>query len=158
MERFVIQGGRKLKGTIRVKGAKNAALKLLAACLLTDQEWTISNVPQIEDIFRMVELLKGVGVEVKMSLPGVYRVRAKNIQTTHLEPSIAQKLKGSILMAGPLLARQGEAIFPQPGGCVIGQRPRDIFLAGFEAFGAKVKENRCGYRLIAKQLKGTKFV
>lgn len=158
MERFVIRGGRKLKGTIRVKGAKNAALKLLAACLLTDQEWTISNVPQIEDIFRMVELLKGVGVEVKKSLPGTYRVKAKNIQTTHLEPSIAQKLKGSILMAGPLLARQGEAIFPQPGGCVIGQRPRDIFLAGFEAFGAKVKENRGGYRLITRQLKGTKFV
>ena len=158
MERFVIQGGRKLKGTIRVKGAKNAALKLLAACLLTDQEWTISNVPQIEDIFRMVELLKGLGVEVKRSSSGVYRVRAKNIQTTHLEPNIAQKLKGSILMAGPLLARQGEAIFPQPGGCVIGQRPRDIFLAGFEAFGAKVKENGCGYRLIARQLKGTKFV
>ena len=101
MEKFVIQGGKKLKGTIRVKGAKNAALKLLAASLLTDQEWTISNVPQIEDIFRIVELLKGVGVEVKRSSPGVYRVRAKNIQTTHLEPNIAQKLKGSILMAGP---------------------------------------------------------
>jgi len=158
MERFVIQGGRKLKGTISVKGAKNSALKLLAACLLTDKKWTISNVPQIEDIFRMVELLKGVGVEVKSSSLGVYQVRAKNIQTTHLEPSIAQKLKGSILMAGPLLARQGEAIFPQPGGCVIGQRPRDIFLAGFKAFGAKVKENKSGYRLIARQLKGTKFV
>ncbi len=158
MERFVIKGGRPLKGTIRVKGAKNAALKLLAACLLTDQEWTISNVPQIEDIFRMIELLEGVGVEVKRNSSGIYQVRAKNIRATHLEPNIAQKLKGSILMAGPLLARQGEAIFPQPGGCVIGQRPRDIFLAGFEAFGTKVKKSRCGYRLMAKQLKGTKFV
>ena len=158
MERFVIKGGRKLKGTIKVKGAKNAALKLLAACLLTDQEWTISNVPQIEDIFRLVELLKGVGVEVKNNSSGIYRIRAKNIQTTRLEPSIAQKLKGSILMAGPLLARQGEVVFPHPGGCVIGQRPRDIFLAGFEAFGAKVKTNRKGYHLTAKKLKGTKFV
>ena len=158
MEKFVIKGGRKLKGTIKVKGAKNAALKLLAACLLTDQEWTISNVPQIEDIFRLVELLKGVGVEVKNNSSGIYRIRAKNIQTTRLEPSIAQKLKGSILMAGPLLARQGEVVFPHPGGCVIGQRPRDIFLAGFEAFGAKVKTNRKGYHLTAKKLKGTKFV
>ncbi len=158
MERFVIKGGRKLKGTIKVKGAKNAALKLLAACLLTDQEWTISNVPQIEDIFRLVELLKGVGVEVKNNSSGIYRIRAKNIQTTRLEPNIAQKLKGSILMAGPLLARQGEVVFPHPGGCVIGQRPRDIFLAGFEAFGAKVKTNRKGYHLTAKKLKGTKFV
>ena len=158
MERFVIKGGRKLKGTIKVKGAKNAALKLLAACLLTDQEWTISNVPQIEDIFRLVELLKGVGVEVKNNSSGIYRIRAKNIQTTRLEPNIAQKLKGSILMAGPLLARQGEVVFPHPGGCVIGQRPRNIFLAGFEAFGAKVKTNRKGYHLTAKKLKGTKFV
>ena len=158
MERFVIKGGRKLKGTIKVKGAKNAALKLLAACLLTDQEWTISNVPQIEDIFRLVELLKGVGVEVKNNSSGIYRIRAKNIQTTRLEPNIAQKLKGSILMVGPLLARQGEVVFPHPGGCVIGQRPRDIFLAGFEAFGAKVKTNRKGYHLTAKKLKGTKFV
>ena len=158
MEKFVIQGGRKLNGTIRVKGAKNAALKILAACLLTDKEWTISNVPQIEDIFRLIELLKGLGVIVENSSPGVYRVRAKNIQTTSLEPNIAQKLKGSILMAGPLLARQGEVIFPHSGGCVIGQRPRDIFLDGFKAFGVKVKENKGEYHLLTKKLKGTKFV
>jgi len=158
MEKFVIQGGRKLNGTIRVKGAKNAALKILAACLLTDKEWTISNVPQIEDIFRLIELLKGLGVIVENSSPGVYRVRAKNIQTTSLEPNIAQKLKGSILMAGPLLARQGEVIFPHSGGCVIGQRPRDIFLDGFKAFVVKVKENKGEYHLLTKKLKGTKFV
>lgn len=158
MERFVIRGGRPLKGTIRVKGAKNAALKILAACLLTDQEWTIANVPQIEDIFRQIELLKGVGARVENSSPGIYQVRAKNIQTTHLEPNIAQKSKGSIVMAGPLLARCGEVSFPHPGGCVIGQRPRDIFVAGFKAFGAQVKENRRGYHLKTKQLKGTKFV
>lgn len=158
MEKFVIRGGQRLRGTISVNGAKNAALKLLAACLLTDQEWIISNVPQIEDIFRLVELLRGVGVEVKNNSSGTYQLRAKNIQTTRLEPNIAQKLKGSILMVGPLLARRGEVIFPHPGGCIIGQRPRDIFLAGFEAFGAKVKTNRRGYHLTAKKLKGTKFV
>jgi UDP-N-acetylglucosamine 1-carboxyvinyltransferase len=158
MERFVIKGGQSLEGTIRVNGAKNAALKILAACLLTDKEWTISNVPQIEDIFRLIELLKGVGVKVESGSKGVYRLRAKNIETTYLDPNIASRLKGSILMAGPLLARCGEATFCQPGGCVIGQRPRDIFLAGFEAFGARVKEDRKGYHLKTKKLKGTKFV
>jgi UDP-N-acetylglucosamine 1-carboxyvinyltransferase len=158
MERFIIRGGQPLKGVIRVKGAKNAALKLLAASLLTDQQWTISNVPQIEDVFCLVELLKSVGAEVSSSSKGVYQIKAKNIQRASLEPSIAKKLKGSILMAGPLLARCGEATFPHPGGCVIGQRPRDIFLAGFQAFGVRVKENRKGYHLTARKLKGTKFV
>ena len=91
MERFVIKGGQKLKGTIRVKGAKNAALKILAACLLSDKKWTVSNVPQIEDVFRQLELLEGLGVEVKNRTEGVYQLRAKNIQTTNLEPNIAQK-------------------------------------------------------------------
>lgn len=158
MEKFVIRGGWPLKGTIEVKGAKNAALKVLAASLLSDQEWTISNVPQIEDIFRLVELLKGIGAEVENDSYGLYRLKAKNILTSYLEPSIAQKLKGSILMAGPLLARCGQVFIPYPGGCVIGQRPRDIFLDGFKAFGAQIKENRKGYHLFAKKLKGTKFV
>jgi UDP-N-acetylglucosamine 1-carboxyvinyltransferase len=158
MEKFVIRGGRPLKGTIEVKGAKNAALKVLAASLLSDEEWTVSNAPQIEDIFRLIELIKGIGAEVKSDLNGVYRIRVKDIKDTHLEPGIAQKLKGSILVAGPLLARKGEAVFPHPGGCVIGQRPRDIFLDGFESFGAKIRESRKGYHLTAKKLKGTKFV
>ncbi len=159
MAKFVIRGGRKLKGTIKVSGAKNAALKLLAASLLTDKEWTISNVPQIEDIFRLIELLKGVGAQVENKSTGLYSIKARHITTVHLEPEIARKLKGSILIAAPLLVRQGQAVLPRPGGCVIGQRPRDIFLAGFEAFGVKVKEDRCGYYLTAsRQLKGTRFV
>ncbi len=158
MERFVIRGGRPLKGTIRVKGAKNAALKLLAASLLADEPWTISNVPQIEDVFRLIELIKGVGAEVESNKRESYQIKAKDIQETYLEQGIAQKLKGSILMAAPLLARRGRVVLPHPGGCVIGQRPRDIFLDGFEAFDVRVKENRSGYHLTTKQLKGTKFV
>lgn len=157
MDKFVIKGGKKLKGEIEVKGAKNFALKVLAASLLTGEEWTISNVPQIEDVFRQIELLKSVGAKVKNS-QGTYRIKAENIQATHLNSGVAQKLKGSILMAGPLLARQGEVKLPIPGGCVIGQRPRDIFIDGFKAFGANIKESRKGYHLTAKKLKGTKFV
>jgi len=158
MDKFVIRGGRKLKGEVAVKGAKNMALKVLAAALLTGEEWIISNVPQIEDVFRQVELLKHIGVTVATGTPGTYQIKAENIQASNLNCGIAQKLKGSILMVGPLLARNGEVRFPVPGGCVIGQRPRDIFIDGFKAFGATVKENRQGYYLAAKKLKGTKFV
>jgi len=158
MERFVIKGNQPLGGTIKVNGAKNAALKILAACLLTDKKITVSNVPQIEDIFRLIELLKKIGVEIENGSKGVYQLRAKNIKTTQLNPDVASRLKGSILTVGPLLARCGEADFCRPGGCVIGQRPHDIFMDGFKAFGAKIKESRKGYHLSVKQLKGTKFV
>jgi len=158
MEKFVIKGGKKLKGEIKVNGAKNAALKILAACLLTDKEIIVSNVPQIEDIFRLIELLKEIGVNVNNSSKGVYQLEAKNIKTTQLNPAIASRLKGSILTVGPLLARQGQAIFCRPGGCVIGARPHDIFIDGFKSFGIKVKENKEGYHLSATQLKGAKFI
>lgn len=158
MEKFVIKGGRRLKGTIKVNGAKNAALKLLAASLLTDRPWTISNVPAIEDIFRIIELLKGIGVEVESRGSRTYTLQAKDIISTQIDPEIGQKLKGSILMAGPLLARKGQVKFPCPGGCVIGQRPRDIFLDGFQSFGAKVRVNKKSYSLSVKKLKGTKFI
>lgn len=158
MDKFIIQGGRKLQGEIAVKGAKNLALKVLAASLLTDEEWVVSNVPQIEDVFRQVELLKHIGAAVVADGQGTYRIRAADIRASHLNCGIAQKLKGSILMVGPLLAREGEVRFPVPGGCVIGQRPRDIFIDGFKAFGAEVKESPKGYCLTAKKLKGTKFV
>lgn len=158
MEKFVIKGSKPLRGEIRVNGAKNAALKLLAASLLADEEWTISNVPQIEDIFRLLELLKSVGADVQSNRKGVYRIEAKKVNADGLDLDVAKKLKGSILMSGPLLARCGRAIFSQPGGCVIGQRPRDIFLDGFKAFGVKIKESPKGYSLSANQLKGTRFV
>jgi len=158
MEKFIIKGGKKLNGEIKVNGAKNAALKILAACLLTDREWIVSNVPQIEDVFRLLELLKGIGVDIKNNSKGVYNLKAKNIDSSLLRSDIAEKLKGSILMTGPLLARLGKASLFQPGGCVIGQRPRDIFLEGFKSFGVKIKEDKKECRLSVNKLKGTKFV
>lgn len=158
MEKFIIKGGRPLKGEIRVNGAKNFALKVLAASLLTDKDWEISNVPLIEDVLRQIELLKSLGAAVEKKNKGVFRIKAEKIRTTCLDCAIASKLKGSILMAASLLAREGEAVAPQSGGCVIGQRPRDIFLDGFKAFGIKIKEDKQGYRLTTRGLKGTKFV
>lgn len=157
MGRFVIKGGKSLKGTIKVNGAKNFALKVLAASLLSDQQWNISNIPQIEDVLRQIELLKAIGVDIKKDKE-IYQIKADKIKTASLDCALASRLKGSILMAAPLLIRKGEAVFPRPGGCVIGQRPRDIFLDGFKAFGVNIKENKKGYHLTAKGLKGNKFV
>ncbi len=158
MGRFVIKGSCRLSGEIKVNGAKNAALKILAASLLTDKKWTIDNIPQIEDVFRLIELLKNIGVRVDKIGSRKYQVQAQEIKTSHLKPEIACRLKGSILMAGPLLARLGKAELPRPGGCVIGQRPRDIFIEGFKAFGVKAHKKGGAYQLEAKQLEGAKFI
>ena len=157
-EKFLIEGGKKLKGEISVKGSKNTALKVLSACLLTDEPWTVSNVPQIEDIFRTIELLEKLGVKITKHESGIYELQAKNIKSNQIDFQIGQRLKSSILMAGPLLARKGVAEFPHPGGCVIGQRPRDLFLDGFKAFGAEIKIKKQGWKITAKKIKACKFI
>src|SRR3989344_3823133 len=121
--RFVVEGlgGKKtLRGTIAVKGAKNAALKALAASVLFDDSVAIENLPDIEDVKRMQELLAG-GLPV-------------------LKKEIAERLRASIVLTGPALARYGTVTFPFPGGCVLGERPIDLFLEGFKKLGAKVEE------------------
>ncbi|MBU2578937.1 UDP-N-acetylglucosamine 1-carboxyvinyltransferase [Patescibacteria group bacterium] len=157
-EKFLIEGGKILKGEIKVKGSKNTALKVLAASLLTDELWTVSNVPQIEDIFRTMELLEKIGVKINSPEPGTYELQAKKIETSRIDSQIGQRLKTSILMAGPLLIRKGAAEFPHPGGCVIGQRPRDLFLDGFKAFGANIEAKKESWKITAKKIKGAKFV
>lgn len=158
MGKFIIRGGQQLKGEIKVNGAKNFALKVLPASLLSDREWTISNVPQIEDVFYSLELLKDVGVRIENTAKGSYKLRADNICTTHLSQNSCSKIKTSILMIGPMLARCGETFFTRPGGCSIGTRPSNIFWAGFEAMGAHIKKTAKGYHLTTSGLRGTKFV
>jgi len=158
IERFIIKGGERLKGEIKVEGAKNFALKLLPASLLTDQEWTISNVPQIEDIFRMIELLQSVGADVKNPSKKIYCLKTKKITTTSLSAEHCKGSKASILICASLLARCGKVFFARPGGCAIGPRPHDIFWAGFKALGVKLKRTQKGYYLTTKGLKGAKFV
>jgi UDP-N-acetylglucosamine 1-carboxyvinyltransferase len=123
--RFLIEGlaGTKaLEGEIEVKGAKNAALKALPASVLFEGEMPIENLPQIEDVTRMRELLEG-------------------LQTAPvLRTDIAERLRASIVLAGPVLSRWGEVTFPYPGGCVLGERPIDLFLQGFRALGAEAQE------------------
>lgn len=156
-DQFVINGGKKLKGEIEVRGAKNAALKIFAASVLTSGTVKMKNVPEVEDITRISELLKGLGVKVLHTKHGEYQITATKIKTSIINPEVAKKLRASIVLSASLLARTGNVKFPHPGGCVIGERPIDIFLDGYKALGAKINYHNGLYEIKGK-LTGAKFV
>jgi UDP-N-acetylglucosamine 1-carboxyvinyltransferase len=155
--RFEILGGKKLKGTIDIRGAKNAALKIFASSLLASGPMNISNIPEVEDIARISELLSNLGVSVKKISHGKYSISSAGLKTTDLNPEIAKKLRASIVLTGPLLARMGKVSFPHPGGCVIGKRPIDVFLDGYKAMGIKIVFKDGIYKMTGKP-KPIKFV
>ncbi len=158
MSKFIIEGGHKLSGEIAVKGAKNAALKIIPAALLSNQPISISNLPKIEDIDRALEIVQDLGGQVELNADGCV-INTSHLNRHELSPTLANKLRASIMFVGPLLARLGEAKFPHPGGCVIGagKRPIDLFLEGFEAMGAKVSVRHGFYHLSAKRLQGCEY-
>lgn len=158
MPYFIINGGKKLSGTIEVKGAKNAALKLFAAALLTKEPVRLTNVPEVEDVSRMSELLKGLGVKVEHISHGEYKISAKNPNSININSEIANKLRASVVLTGPLLARKGRVDFPHPGGCVIGERPIDVFIDGFKSFGASIRHDSKLYSISARELRGAEFI
>jgi len=160
MSKFIINGPTKLSGEIKVNGAKNNALKILAASILSDEEITITNLPNIEDVNRMIELLENLGADIKKDLKNnKITISTKNIKKTELNDLLARKLRTSILLVGPLLAKFGKATLPHPGGCVIGKRPIDLFLNGFEALGAKTEINSNHYSINVKNgLTGAKII
>jgi UDP-N-acetylglucosamine 1-carboxyvinyltransferase len=148
MEKFVIEGGVPLCGTIRPAGNKNAALPLLACSLLTDQQVVLHNVPSIRDVEAMLALLGHLGVEIERRDGNTVALQAANIRTTAPDPELAEKIRASVLVGGPLLARCGEALLPPPGGDVIGRRRLDPHLDAFRALGAHVEHGR-DIRLVA---------
>jgi UDP-N-acetylglucosamine 1-carboxyvinyltransferase len=148
MEKFVIEGGVPLRGTIRPAGNKNAALPLLASSLLTDEQVVLHNVPRIRDVEAMLALLADLGVEIERRDGNTIALRAANIRTTAADPVLAEQIRASVLVGGPLLARCGEALLPPPGGDVIGRRRLDPHLDAFRALGAQVEHGR-DIRLIA---------
>ena len=155
VEAFVIDGGRPLNGTIRVAGNKNAALPIVAACLLTGEPVTLRNVPLITDVETMLELVADLGVDVEQSGPNEVRIHANEISKHDLDEELCSKIRASILLAGPLLARDGEAIVPPPGGDVIGRRRLDTHIHALARLGADIHTNR-RYTMRAERLRGAK--
>ena len=140
MGSFVVEGGHKLSGTIRPQGAKNEALEVISAVLLTDEEVVISNIPEILDVKNLILLLEGMGVKVERLEKGVYSFKADNIDTEYIASAdfVAKcaQLRGSVMVVGPLLARFGKAYFPKPGGDKIGRRRVDTHILGMMKLGA----------------------
>ena len=150
MEKFVIEGGAPLSGSIVPAGNKNAALPALAACLLTEEQVVVRNVPHIRDVEAMLGLLKGLGVSVEWREENVVALQAADVDPTAVDKDLAERIRASFLMAGPLLARFRRADMPTPGGDVIGRRRLDPHLDAFRALGTEVTLERAyGYRLSA---------
>jgi UDP-N-acetylglucosamine 1-carboxyvinyltransferase len=148
MEKFVIEGGYPLSGTLVPAGNKNAALPVLAASLLTEEDVVLRNVPRITDVEAMLELLAGLGVAVEWREESVVALSARNLQRTEIDADVASRIRASFLTAGPLLARCREVQMPPPGGDVIGRRRLDPHLDAFRALGARVEAGR-SYHLSA---------
>ncbi len=164
MASFEIIGGKKLSGDVIPQGAKNEALQIVSAVLLTSEKVTISNIPNIRDVMKLIELLQAMGVHVTKIDQNTYSFEAKNVNLEYLLTEDFKKkggaLRGSIMIIGPLLARFGVAYIPEPGGDKIGRRPVDTHLRGFENLGATfehMKEERF-YKINAKNLRGTYMV
>jgi UDP-N-acetylglucosamine 1-carboxyvinyltransferase len=161
MGTFKITGGKKLQGAITPQGAKNETLQILCAVLLTPEEVRISNIPDIVDVNKLIDLLADLGVYVKKNGPGDFTFKAENVNLDYLtSETFKQKgagLRGSIMIVGPLLARFGKAFIPKPGGDKIGRRRLDTHFLGFEKLGAKFKYDAKDsfYSVDASQLKGT---
>jgi UDP-N-acetylglucosamine 1-carboxyvinyltransferase len=150
---FVIEGGFRLSGHVRAAGNKNAALPILAACVLTDQPVELENVPRINDVDTMLALLRHVGAEAEWTGLNGVRVHAADVVTTDLDEDICREIRASIMLAGPLLARCGHAAVPPPGGDVIGRRRIDTHMHAFAALGAEYTVGR-RYELSCRSLRG----
>ncbi len=151
--RFQVEGGHRLAGTIRPSGNKNAALPIIAAALLTDQPVVLENVPRIADTETLVDLVRSVGTEIEWTDRNVLRIHAREVRAASLDPALCAKIRASILLAGPLLARSGEVYLPPPGGDVIGRRRVDTHFLAFEQLGATFAVD-AGFEIRASGLRG----
>ena len=167
MDRILIRGSRRLTGTIHIGGAKNAALPLLAACLLSEKTLTLSNLPHLADVSTMAHLLADLGVSISMNGLGssggnhgrVFELNAGGVNKTTAPYDLVRKMRASVLVLGPLLARFGKARVSLPGGCAIGTRPVDLHLKALAQMGAEIELDE-GYieALAPDGLKGTHIV
>ena len=161
MASFVIEGGHRLSGDIYPQGAKNEALQIICATLLTNEEVTVHNVPDILDVNNLIQLMREMGVSISKQGIGTYSFRATDIDFSYLESETFLKkcssLRGSVMLVGPMLARFGKAVISKPGGDKIGRRRLDTHFIGIQNLGAKFAYNAQNeaYDITASQLQGT---
>lgn len=153
MEEFIIEGGVPLHGEVLPSGNKNAALPLLAACLLTDEPVVLHNVPQIRDVLAMRRLIESLGSVVEELDANSWRITTRELTASHLDPDLCRRIRASILIAGPVLARSGGITLPPPGGDVIGRRRLDTHILALRALGAQITYNRV-FDIQAAELRG----
>jgi len=158
MDKLIIQGGVPLSGEIRVSGAKNAALPLMCAALLTDGQLTLSNMPHLRDVSTMLRLLAQMGVEASLDDRLGLSLRAQQLSNPLAPYDLVKTMRASILVLGPLLARCGEARVSLPGGCAIGTRPVDLHIKGLEALGAEISVEQGYISARARRLKGARIL
>ncbi|HEV7588572.1 MAG TPA: UDP-N-acetylglucosamine 1-carboxyvinyltransferase [Longimicrobium sp.] len=154
MPKFVVRGGNRLQGTIRPAGNKNAALPMLAAALLTDEDVFLENVPRIKDVLTLIDLLVALGAEAEWVGEHEVRVRAADVGHRQLDAAAAARIRASILLAGPMLARTGGMNLPPPGGDVIGRRRVDTHFLAFQKLGARFEHDARGFRVTSDGLRG----
>lgn len=157
MEKFIIEGGTPLNGEVTPAGNKNAALPLVAACLLTDEPVILRNVPRIKDVIVMRRLVESLGAQVEELDSDSWRIAARDLRPADLDPSLCRRIRASILVAGPLSARIGEFKLPPPGGDVIGRRRLDTHILALRALGSDVKYDR-GFAFRSNGLRGADFL
>lgn len=153
MEEFVIEGGVPLRGEVTPSGNKNAALPLLAACLLTEEPVVLHNIPQIRDVLAMRKLIENLGAVVEELDASSWRITTRELTASHLDPDLCRRIRASILIAGPVLARAGGMLLPPPGGDVIGRRRLDTHILALRALGADISYNRV-FDIHSKGLRG----
>ena len=137
MDKVCIFGGTELYGNVHVSGAKNACMAMFAAALLTDEICILRNVPNLRDVNFFIQLLETLGVEIKKLAPNTWQIKASSI-SSQAPYDLVRQMRASVCIMGPLLGRLHQVALPLPGGCVIGNRPIDLHLQGFEKLGCKV--------------------
>ncbi len=157
MDKMAVRGGKTLNGTVTVSGAKNAALPILLSTLLAEGEHIFSNVPKLKDIDSTAALLQSLGCETRWD-GALFRIKVSKIKSVEAHYDLVRKMRASFLVMGPLLAKFGEAIVSQPGGCAIGSRPIDLHLEGFAALGAIISQKEGYVHARADKLIGTNFL
>ncbi|HAE85324.1 MAG TPA: UDP-N-acetylglucosamine 1-carboxyvinyltransferase [Anaerolineaceae bacterium] len=157
MDKFIIHGGKPLTGSMIPSGNKNAALPLMAACLLTEEPIVLHNMPNITDTQTMRKLMESLGVQVRQVDASSYEFVAKDIRASDLDPDLCQQIRASILLAGPMLGRSGDLLLPPPGGDVIGRRRVDTHILALNKLGATFSYNNC-FHFSAPKLIGTEIL